>query len=38
MDLAIDMVLHRFNARIRDELTRMRPAEVQAPVTSAMAG
>ena len=38
MDLAIDMVLHRFNARIRDELTRMRPAGLQAPVTSAMAG
>ncbi len=38
MDLAIDMVLHRFNARIRDELTRMRPAEAQAPVPSAMAG
>jgi glycerol-3-phosphate acyltransferase PlsX len=38
MDLAIDMVLHRFNARIRDELTRLRPAEALPPVPSAMAG
>lgn len=39
MDLAIDMVLHRFNARIRDELLRIRPAEVPNAVhTSAMAG
>lgn len=39
MDLAIDMVMHRFNARIRDELLRIRPAEVPNAVhTSAMAG
>lgn len=36
MDLAIDMVMHRFNARIRDELLRIRPAEAAVP--SAMAG
>ncbi|GIX10881.1 MAG: phosphate acyltransferase [Elioraea sp.] len=39
MDLAIDMVTHRFNTRIRDELLRIRPAEAPNPVpSSAMAG